>query len=717
VANDFSLYARDATNAGNVPLMQVSHDIYNRTDLTIGDTALNNLNLKCGGIATLSGVGGIYYIQVGSGGILYTNSSVFTQFSDSNFTISVYNLGQGGRNITIAPSNGLAANRSGGNIRLQPGLKTAGGTGTDGCVEIGTAASPFATTGTVRVDKDFSLYSRNAQNTANTSLLALDGSNGLFIGDTTLNSILERAASYITLQATNTGLYFQVTSTDLSTSSSSFTRVTDGDFMIGISATGTGGRTITLAASDAVATNTNGGNVRLKPGLKTGTGIDGGVQIGTGATAYASTGTVRAQNDFALKARNAANAGDLNLIAIQATDQIQFGDAAAGLVSIYSQGNIVWNSGGNALTWTGTDLYFNESLDHSLYITARASDNPTKTLTIKGQDAYASATGSNRVGGVLALRGGAGVGGQPNGTIDIYDTVRLQSLGSGNFPSVGAIRTRAASNIPIITGMYSDYEYAIMTWGGSSQLIIGHTALLDNAINSPTHIYLVSQYGLFITFWQNNTHWLFNFPGNNAYSELQAYNRAGPVKFTHRQQSGDNPTNSFSIIAQAASSTATGNNRDGGTVIIQGGAKAGTGIDGGVKLNTGDAVTVAEIKYVTSGSLNVLSFINYGTDNGQQRTVSANYTVDNDGPDRTIFVNANGITISLPSAQRWGGRRITIMSITGTRDSMNLFTIVASGTDTIQGTAGNYVVSGGPYTALTLESNGTNTWWIVSRAG
>jgi hypothetical protein len=48
---------------------------------------------------------------------------------------------------------------------------------------------------------------------------------------------------------------------------------------------------------------------------------------------------------------------------------------------------------------------------------------------------------------------------------------------------------------------------------------------------------------------------------------------------------------------------------------------------------------------------------------------------------------------------------------------MNLFTIVASGTDTIQGTAGNYVVSGGPYTALTLESNGTNTWWIVSRAG
>ncbi len=85
-----------------------------------------------------------------------------------------------------------------------------------------------------------------------------------------------------------------------------------------------------------------------------------------------------------------------------------------------------------------------------------------------------------------------------------------------------------------------------------------------------------------------------------------AWDQSVQPVLTQFQRVGDNGTAVFEIGAQAASSTATGTNENGGRVWIHGGARDGSGNDGGVRLGTGGGNVVVEV--AASGTASRLAF-------------------------------------------------------------------------------------------------------------
>jgi hypothetical protein len=320
------------------------------------------------------------------------------------------------------------------------------------------------------------------------------------------------------------------------------------------------------------------------------------------------------------------------------------------------------------------------------------SDAATHTLQIAGQDAFTGSTGANRNGGNLWLRPGLHDGAGLDGAIQ---------MGQSNFATIGTatgvsillpydseIRFRNSSNGADIGGIYFT----------SNNVYIGS---YSTGAGFPASIYEVANTSINWNAGGSLLYW----NGNNL-----IFDQGFTEQIYQESRTSDAAVHDFLFHAQSAFASATGTNRNGAYLLLQGGAKATGGVDGGVRLRTGDGTTVLEIKYLNA----ILSSIISGTESSQQRAFSNNYTVDTTGPDTYLLATADGKNLTLPDPSLWAGRKVIAKSTTGTADSTNLFTLVRTGSGKIEGTAGDMVVSGGPYATLELLSDGTD-WWIVRR--
>lgn len=207
------------------------------------------------------------------------------------------------------------------------------------------------------------------------------------------------------------------------------------------------------AFTGSTGTNRNGASLILKPGAKDTGGLDGAVKIGQ--TGYATIGTATGVSillpyDSEIRFRDVAGTGNIGGIYMVGNvlylGSYSTGAAFPNSVYTYSTGQIHWNSGGADLYYNGNDLVWDQGFTHTIKQEIRSSDAATFSFTIKGQDAFVGATGTNRNAGDLLLRGGArdgtglkgGVKIQMNNTtetmfeaVSVVDGYRITALNRG----------------------------------------------------------------------------------------------------------------------------------------------------------------------------------------------------------------------------------------------------------------------------------------------
>jgi hypothetical protein len=213
-------------------------------------------------------------------------------------------------------------------------------------------------------------------------------------------------------------------------------------------ASGTGA-TFTIQAQNETGTTSIGGNLVLTSG--TGTSTHGSLLAQVGGTTKLNlaptTSTLTATNSIALQA-----SGGIKLTL----------DGVSGTSSLFSNTNIGFASTTGAstdalnlvLNDTGaTQIKFSVGVTPTIFQSTRTTDAATNVMTIQSQNAFASATGTNRNGANLLIMSGAKAAGGTDGYIGFYaggyefariarDTESYLSLDSstGTFPSTGLIR-------------------------------------------------------------------------------------------------------------------------------------------------------------------------------------------------------------------------------------------------------------------------------------
>ena len=159
--------------------------------------------------------------------------------------------------------------------------------------------------------------------------------------------------------------------------------------------------------------------------------------------------------------------------------------------------------------------------------------------------------------------------------------------------------------------------------------------------------------------------------------------------FSQATRSSDNATQTLKVAAQSAFASATGTNRNGGTLQLTGGLATGVGagVGGVIQANSGLAYRILNVS-------------------------TATYTVDTNATasDLTIFTDsgANTVAITLPTPT--AGRIVWVKDKTGKAATHNV-SILPHAAETIDGAAS--LVFTKNFDAAMLESDGTN-WSIMS---
>ncbi len=232
------------------------------------------------------------------------------------------------------------------------------------------------------------------------------------VARTSGNYAIEANSANLYLQAPSTAIYFNIGgagSASLTTSVLTLTAPSI-QFNTGVSAavigTNAASATLTLQA-DAAA------NVIQFAG-----GTQSGVPLGAN---MASGGHIRTPNNFIWNGRNAANSADFSIFYLDSSNQLTFGDLslAANLIrgtsNYLDSGNLYFRDTGPAtvIHWTlastgASSATVSEGVtSFNLGYMARSSDLATYNLTIQGQYAFATATGTNRTPGNLIFDIGA----------------------------------------------------------------------------------------------------------------------------------------------------------------------------------------------------------------------------------------------------------------------------------------------------------------------
>lgn len=185
----------------------------------------------------------------------------------------------------------------------------------------------------------------------------------------------------------------------------------------GGSGTGSAGGTLTLQGGTAGGTNANGGNVAIDAGAKTGTGVDGQIQIGVSRASTIQVGATTNIGTQTINIGNNNSTGSTTNVTIGAGSS-----SAAGTTAIQSKGNTTISTNGvvRGTFDTSGSLYLGNGVTAAAPANFTISGTGSSTTAVTGGAVTiqgGNATVGTANGGNLTLSGGAGVGGGANGLV------------------------------------------------------------------------------------------------------------------------------------------------------------------------------------------------------------------------------------------------------------------------------------------------------------
>lgn len=487
----------------------------------------------------------------------------------NNFTIKARNNANSTDRtiLNLFTDDAVYIHDHGGEIALRPAAT----------VKIFGTAQTAAGTGIIGLPNNTSVKFRNAANSADLTALTVDGSNNLSVG-----SAAHPATLYLDIGA-GQSVYIRANSV----STASFSSTGHALWIGGLATYGwdnTGlysvhenfaahirntARSVDAAVADftitpqapyASATGTNRDPSDLIVALSTptnGATTEGLLRVNRGGTFAAAIGPLTAAGATysGLWLAPGITPGTGNY-AVLASSTFTYVNCASATGSIKS---LALNTEITNLSYDGT-LSWGSSRIPGLYHTTQASDIPTINFTINAQNAYASATGTNRNGAHLDLKAGTKATGGTDGQVRVYS-------GSG------------FQNAVFANGQCSFYGTTEIDFfmGGSFKSLIDGSA------------------------WRLK---------NGCQLRWDSENTAPEIK--HSAQTTDTLPGDFTIAAQDGYSGATGANRDGGDLLLKSGVSAVGGVTSRVRLfgsNTvaGNAVEHFNFSYVAATSMATLT--------------------------------------------------------------------------------------------------------------
>jgi hypothetical protein len=154
------------------------------------------LNLSSGGGTTVAGsinlqMGGVTAVGLSASGSMAWGSSFTPTITQTSTT------GATGANLTITPQVSTATNGTPGNCVVNIPAPT--GTGAPGGLVVTSGGAAASSTGNIRLPANGSIKIRNGANTADLNLAYYDGSNDLYIGDSSATVASVTASSQLNL--------------------------------------------------------------------------------------------------------------------------------------------------------------------------------------------------------------------------------------------------------------------------------------------------------------------------------------------------------------------------------------------------------------------------------------------------------------------------------------------------------------------------------------
>lgn len=549
------------------------------------------------------------------------------------------------------------------------------------------AGTALAASGTIRGAKDFGVKARNSGNSADINVITVDGSNNISVGDLSqVGNTSIQGGSEVDVLSNGTiaieaggNMYLDGTAIHVRDASHNETiTITPTDPSIKLDS-----NTGTFPAAGFIRTKAYAGTQTFWGGRNSGGDnivlqqINGSLNLGDSNAVSGWTlnlncfnGTIQSRSNFTMFT-----------IAGSAFQMQEFNTTAP---------NVKWTLG----VVTGTCIQeFGEGIIATIRQAPATTTNSGAAFTIRAQDAKVSSGGN---GGNLVLQSGMFDGGGAAGSIILQSgssTVRATINDAGTW-------TLASSTIFTSAGS--------VTYSSVGNTILGSTSLGIVVFPGTGAVACEVSSGQYLSVGTSVQDFMRIKGTNAAATSIEWDTLATSITLKHNDKVTNSGTGA-TLTIQAQNETGT--TSIGGDLILTSGT--GTSTNGSVNIQTG-GTTVASVKI----SNTVRTFSTASAEVSQQRTTAVNYTVDASGPDRTIFTSADGKNITIPDAVLWAGRKLTIMSITGTVDSLNLFTLVrGNASNKINGTTADYIASGGAYLSLTIESDGTDWWVVSSRSG
>lgn len=308
--------------------------------------------------------------------------------------------------------------------------------------------------------------------------------------------------------------------------------------------------------ASATGANRTPGNLVVSLAAPTNGGTtEGGLIVKRAGSFRAQLGSYDAATNVALWMGPALVPGSSNFVVLSNGAYLTL-NAPSGASSIFFD-----RAGANILTLAGAGLIWSDNYTApGMSQATRVSDAATNALTISAQSAFASATGTNRNGADLLLLPGAQASG---GTVGL---VQVGGPGGSDYRMKVGFQSAPTSHGAIF------FLPAATAPTGTNFHFLGNTA--DCYLNAPTGTinFLVGNFGLMTL----------------SGTATLAFGPTITVPLiTQNQRTGDNAAFDISIVAQQASTSATGTNRNGGNLLLKGGVKTSGGAEGMVRVYCG----------------------------------------------------------------------------------------------------------------------------------
>ena len=337
----------------------------------------------------------------------------------------------------------------------------------------------------------------------------------------------------------------------------------------GAGASALAGGDLTLQGGNGGGTDGNGGNLNLDSGIKTGSGTNGSINIGTSNASTIQIGSTTLASDIqTINLGNNNTTGSTTNIIIGAG-----GGATAGTTTVQAKENLTFSTDG-----TTRGVF---DISNNLFLGNGITSTTPSNFTI-------SSTGSSTTGvtgGSLSIQGGNATTGNANGGDLILDAGTKAGTGTNGIISIG---TSSATTIQIGSTTLSTGTQTVNvgnnnTTGGTTDVTIGAGG---SASGGTTTVQAKGN----ITFNTDGTARAIIDTSNSLYLG-NGITATTPSNFTVRG-TGSTTTGVAGGSLNMQGGNATAGNANGGSISINAGTKTGTGSDGNVNIGNTSGSTI-----------------------------------------------------------------------------------------------------------------------------